>query len=150
MRMGYVLKTLAIFASALLLVYGGFEATAFLRNHNEDNLTPINVSYAKSNPNENSDNLVQIEIAINDNSFSADEKITEVKFNRETIMLKKADNQGKRGLTFLQVKPGNYTLSWKIKNSRYNFSKYSKNLNITPADMWIHVLIKGAQITITN
>ena len=150
MRMGYVLKTFAIFAAALLLVYGGFEATIFLKNHADDNLTPINVSYAQTAPSNTADNLVQIEITINDNSFSADEKITEVKFNKENIILKKADNQGKRGLTFLQVKPGSYTLSWKIKNSRYNFSKYSKNINITPADMWIHVLIKGAQITITN
>lgn len=150
MRKGYVLKTLAIFASALLLVYGGFEAATFLKNHTEDNLTPINVSYAKASPNQDSENLVQIEIAINDNLFSVDEKISEVKFNRETILLKKADGQGKRGLTFLQVKPGNYTLSWKIKNNRYSFSKYSKNIKITPADMWIHVMIKGAQITITN
>ncbi len=150
MKKGYVLKTLVIFAIALLLVYGGFETVSFFGNRTENNLTPINISYAKTEPDIHQENLVQIEIAINDNPAVSYEKIEEAFFNRQVINLKKADKTGNRALTFLQVKPGNYMLSWKTKNSKHSFAKYSKSIQITEKDLWIHVLIKGAQITITN
>lgn len=150
MKKGYLLKTLAIFASALLIVYAGFETVSFFTNYADDNLSPINVSYAEIQPSPDQENLVQIEIAVNDNPFSEKEKIREVTFNRRAIFLRKADAKGKRAQAFLQVKPGYYTICWKIKNGRYSFSKYSKTIPVNEKDMWIHVLIKGAQITVTN
>lgn len=151
MKKGYVLKTLAIFASALFLVYSGFAATNFIRKgYLEDNLTPIDISYSKQKG--PAKNMVQVKISVkNDLSLKA-YKIAEVRFNKELIPFKNR-KKNKIASAFMHLKPGQYQLSWKMKNkllNHANFTKYSKEIKIAPSDMLVHIQIEGTRVIITN
>ncbi|MFA5250262.1 MAG: hypothetical protein WC371_02490 [Parachlamydiales bacterium] len=151
MQNGYVLKTLAIFGSALLLVYGGFIATSFLHKGQSQNHSSMEISYAKTTL--NPENPVQVEISLKDDLSAPNETLEEVFFNQKKIPLKKADEFGKRGNLLLQMQPGNYLLYWKVKSTQHGpakITKYSKEIILKGSRPWVHILIKGAQITITN
>lgn len=157
MKNGYVLKTLAICACCFLLVYVGFIATHLWQPEKEKSeIAESNYNIqtpSMLHPNYKSllNHFARVEIAIKDDLTVPNGKISRVKFNNDILHLQPANLQGHRGSTLLQLKPGVYTIQWKIKNNPYNtskYTKYSEALKITEGDLWKRIVIEGSKINI--
>jgi hypothetical protein len=157
MRSGYVLKTFAIFCCCFLLVYTGFIATHLWQSGKENpEINKVNYTSQTNNmiiPNYKSSasHFTRVEIAIKDDLASPNGKISKVKFNNDVLHLQPSNAHGNRGSTFLQLKPGVYTIRWKVKNSKYapsKHTKYSELLKIHEEDLWKYIQIEGNRIKI--
>ncbi len=96
--------------------------------------------------------LIRIQVVINDDISKVNGKILEVDFNNHIISLEPADSMGRRGEMHFQLKPGKYKIKWKVLNDKYSWprvSDYSKTIEITENDKWIHILITGREIFIS-
>ena len=161
MKNSYVLKTFAICCTAFLIVYAGFVAKNFWKNKKivEEPQKPQKTEYQYNKAqfldrrNRNTVNhLTRAEIVVKDDLKSPNGKIYEVKFNDDALTLRPATPRGNRGSTFLQLKPGTYTISWTVKNSRYTwprFTTHTKTITVNPNTNWIHISIEGNNITIS-
>ena len=157
MKNGYVLKTFAICCCAFVMVYAGFVFTSLWhlrKNAASSNIDPSyqKAAFIKPDFQPGVDHIIRVEIAVKDDVLSSKGQIMEVQFNDETLILRPADSQGRRGSTFLQLNPGNYTIKWKVKNNSYSWPRYSQHKKIVPItskDLWIHIFIEGKNITIS-
>ena len=156
MKHRYVLKTLLICLGSFVLVYIGFAINSSLKadKQNESSITfqIQKAAFIKPEKTPGVHHYARVEISVNDDLTSPDGKVLDVSFNDDQITLRPTDSRGRRGSTFLQLKPGVYTIKWKVKNNKYSwprYTNYKKNINVTSSDLWIHILINGKNITIS-
>ena len=163
MNRSYFYKTFAIFCVSLILVYAGFVATHFWQKNDlgsnptktEEQVSYSSVNFIKPNyKSTDTKHLTRVEVEVKDDLLSPNGKITGVWFNDDSLSLNPADQYGKRGSTFLQLIPGVYTIEWTVKNNPYNTdgikeTKQSKQLEVNPDDLWIHIFIEGKNITVS-
>lgn len=160
MNRSYVYKTLAIFCVSFLIVYAAFVATHFWQKKEPDSLSskieekPVfsNMSFIKPNlKSSDPKHLTRVEIEIKDDILSPNGKIINVRFNDDNLILNPSDHYGRRGSTFMHLHPGFYSIEWIVKNNSHKSPsehKQTKQIEIKPSDLWIHILIEGKNISI--
>lgn len=157
MNYGYVIKTLVLCSCAFLVVYCGFLSSHYLKNKAHFKLKEEikdNDYYKKINLERSKfrgyfDHLTRVEVSINDEGFTPKGRIVDVTFNDEKIMLTQADSRARRGSMVFQLKPNIYIIRWVVQSSCNppTFVEHKKEINITDADIWKHIHIKGSSIT---
>jgi hypothetical protein len=161
MHRKYVLKTFAIFCCSLVIVYSGFLGSHYFQDKKAVSTTTLDDKTAKPrkidfirpeyNPVENK-HLTRVEIEVRDDLTTPDGKVLSVIFNDDHLVLRPADNIGKRGSTFLQLRPGIYNISWTVKNNPYaelRETQQTMQIKVLPSDLWIHIYILGKKIKIS-
>lgn len=96
--------------------------------------------------------LVRIQILVNDDPSPQGVQIVSAQFHGQPIPLKPRDIYGFRGQASFQVRPGKYTLKWKVRRDRIIWPRvisHEEEVHIDPRDLWIQITITGDQASIT-
>jgi len=164
MKFQYLFKSIGVFATCFLVVYGSYIASQSnnppLAKQKEAQLSysihNTSTTYReKQNPYNNYGNRPthqRIEIEVYDDRLQPEKEIVQVVFQGKDIMLTPSDPSGLRGVTYVQVVPGVYQLQWSIRdNSRPppNITTYKENIKIDPDYKWIHIFIHGSEMKLS-
>ena len=158
MKQHYVLKTFGICVFAFLIVYAGFmtnthlQKKASFKTNSKNSYHIKKTTYVKPTTKPDAHHYARVEISIRDDLKASDGKILEASFNNDMLTLQPTDSRGRRGSTFLQLKPGLYVISWTVKSNKYKWPRYTKHqkkINITSSDLWLYISIEGKNIKIS-
>lgn len=95
---------------------------------------------------------VRVQILVNDDPSPQGVQIVSAQFHGQSIPLKPRDIYGFRGQTSFQVRPGKYTLKWKVRRDRIVWPRiisHEEEVLIDPRDLWIQITITGGHASIT-
>ncbi len=96
--------------------------------------------------------LVRIQLLVHDDPNPQGVQIESVKFNGQSVPLKPRDIYGFRGQASFQLRPGKYTLKWKVQRDRLTWPRtieHTEEVTIDPRDLWIQINIVGEKASIT-
>ena len=154
MKLSYVLKTLLFVIIAFAATIIGFYSTDAIHKQlvsphapefSIEKVAAATIQPMFSRP-------VHLEIEVQDDLNIPNGKILEVEFDYEPLFLKSVDTNGDRALVHMQVRPGKYTIRWKVENEkRYwpRITTYEKKITVDKTSLWKHVLIKGRKIQVS-
>jgi len=147
--MKHHLKLISIFFLSLAIVYGSFLISANNPKNTDVGIKPSILKTKYINP---SSRIIRIEIEVLDDTKKDFNDILEVKFNNKQIPLLKAGASGRRARKYYQVKPGTYTLKWKVsKGKTWPRSKtFEKEITLNETDKFAYILIEGEKVTVTT
>lgn len=95
--------------------------------------------------------LVRVEVLVQDGSEPNGLQVVSASFNGTSIPLKPRDVLGYRGGASFQVKPGKYTLRWKVNRDHFAWPRTASHeeiVTIDPRDLWLQISIEGDQASI--
>lgn len=95
--------------------------------------------------------LVRVEVLVSDGQEPNGLQILSASFNGTSIPLKPRDVLGYRGGASFQVKPGKYTLRWRVNRDRFAWPRNSSHeeiVTIDPRDLWLQISIEGDRASI--
>jgi hypothetical protein len=152
MKKRYVIKTIIICFFSITMVYGGFVATSYWQTTSSKS-APIfsffNVRKAIASINTKSS--VRVEIEIHDDTTTPSLVVDDVYFDKRKISLRPPVPSGNRGTTYLHVKPGKYTITWKVKTNKASYPNtfsHSKTIILTKDKKWSLIRIVGEEVTV--
>jgi hypothetical protein len=150
MHKNYLLRTLFIFIFALIFSYGAFILSSMVEDY-QLHLTfkDLTNDYYTQAALQKESELAEIEIVIEDNPLATDGTVLQAVFDGAALALQAVDPTGGRGVTYLRVKPGKHTLSWKVRvsdNSWPNEIENKKVFTIKKDQRWMHILIRGNEV----
>ncbi|MBN2479074.1 MAG: hypothetical protein JXA94_02485 [Parachlamydiales bacterium] len=89
---------------------------------------------------------VKVHLDIYDSSNS---EIVDVQIANKRIYLTEAQSNDKRADMYLTLKPGIYTIKWRVATKRYawgNYMNYVRKIKISRNDNFIRIVIKGNRL----
>lgn len=154
MKLSYIFKTLifVIFAFGATIIC--YFSTNAINNHivlSQAQKFSINtIAQATIQPMFN--HPVHLEIEVKDDLDAPSGKILDLEFDNEPLFLKPVDTNGDRALIHMQIRPGIYTIRWKVENNKKfwpRITTYEKKITIEKTSLWKHILIKGRKIQVS-
>ena len=152
MKKRYVIKTILICFFSITMVYVGFVATSYWQTSASEKKPFFSVFNArKAIASINTKASVRVEIEVHDDTTTPSLVVDDVYFDKRKISLRSPVPSGNRGTTYLQVKPGKYTITWKVKTNKASYPNtfaHSKTIILTKDKKWSLIRIIGDEVTV--
>ena len=147
-----IFQILLIFGTLLcsLNIYVYLSKGPFPRSQETEFLTQ-NTYLGPTSPLPGNPYLVRVELLVRDSPDLAGAQIQNVVFDGQAIPLKPRDIFGKRASASFQLAPGKYNLRWTVQRDKFVWPRtltHAEEVDISPKDLWIQILIEGDSASI--